>query len=913
MHPDIAGWSGPGLSPGGHRTLPPKPALARLAAALAALIIGTPLPNAEGVARLEKPVVDAASVNLKWNTGGILEIAPTPTGPWVRMDSGVETTSHAQLGLELQGHRFFRVVDNGIPGTPQPLVEGDPHRTYPIRAAFVRKAPPTDGGNAALEVQFEAPAGVPSQLPLLVNGRVIVLNNLGQGADTKPGDSLHSAFITLGLDEINAANKFWASLPEEARTRPIFRGRELIGTEPIKVYDTAGFEKGEPIQVYPAPSGGGGIQIQQLARKARLAARTDLDPIPGLPVPVDPVDGQTVPPAAPEPVELLKIPSLLFTNRLGTNIVIIDLPAGQPILIGGIPIQPLPPEPPPIKPGDGTVLIPPGGGIAIPPAGGLPGGIIILPGGGLIPPIPGGLPGLPGPIVGGIPLPNPTPGGGTILITNVPPFPPGNGGVGGDPGGGGGGGGAGGGGGGGAGGAVPPVPPPPIAGGALLAKSLMITDLSVVEDPTRTWDPCTPNRGTRMGAWTFGRLMTDMANEPRSGIPAPEFVRRWLRTWQTQQVINFDTVTNRNVEILTEVIKDWEVASGGPDKPLDLSIAPFRLLAIVNRVDLRGNAGYGSGNNEDPCNPPCIGGEARFVFGVVPGLKAPLPAREGAGARLAGYPGSQPSPTNDVGGVCGELPFTVILEYCVPKNTCDEIRAWGLQWFNLSLMPFGPAFNDALQRITDQFALAGADPRHRPNESAISQVRSNELLRDPWELREWRIFGNDSDIGHLREVTVKQTPDFDLNFTRRIVDFCNAFAGDIAAGKHIVPLQFGTPLEPFLGGSAPMPKALFWDGPPPHGTTIPTAIRHPFSLATCNGCHAGETATPFTHVFTRLTGQEAKLSDFLTGANMPKVDPADNLTPHVFADLKRRELDLLDLIATPCFFQIFHDPVPMKH
>jgi hypothetical protein len=46
---------------------------------------------------------------------------------------------------------------------------------------------------------------------------------------------------------------------------------------------------------------------------------------------------------------------------------------------------------------------------------------------------------------------------------------------------------------------------------------------------------------------------------------------------------------------------------------------------------------------------------------------------------------------------------------------------------------------------------------------------------------------------------------------------------------------------------------------------------------------------------------------------MPKLDPADGVTPHFFADLKRREDDLLRLISEPCFFQLFHVPKQFPH
>lgn len=844
--------------------------------------------------QLDKPVIDSSAIQLKWNSGGDLEVAPSPNGPWRRVNGTTEKVSHSRLSLELEGNRFFRIVDNGIPGAVQPLVEGDPRKPYRIEVAYLRRGSGDQSGTARLEVRFEAGQNVPERVPLLANGAVLVFNDAGQDADTKAGDGFHSASIVISLEELKETNDLLASLPAEVRKRAIFNGRELVGVSEVGGFDLVAFEKGEPIQVFPSPFQGGGVQLGQLSRKARLAGMPVLDPLPAESLPTVSTTTQpnpALPPAFP-PIQRTNVISTTVVSDAdlaGTSVIVIQPAPGKPIQIGGLlVIQPLPVDSTPLPPGAGFI-IPPGAGVILP---GLD-DVLVLAGGGVLPPtvrpvdvIPN-FPVQPFPIDPGV---IPTPG----VLTNRPPIDP----------------------------ALPPipVPPPPIAGGDVMKKSLMITDLSVVEDPKRTWDPCRPHQGTPMGAWTFGKLMVDMCNEPKSGIKPHEFVRRWLRSWQTEQVINFDTVTNRQVEILNQVIRDWENASGGPEKPLDLSIAPFRLLAIVNRVDLRGNPGYGATSNEDPCNPPCVGGEARFVFGVVPGLKQPLgaiplPVASRSAARPA-YPDPlpDPNPTNDVDGVCGELPFTVILEYCVPKNTCESIRQWGLEWFQLSRLEFGPGFNEALQRLTDQFATAGADPRRKPNESALSQLRSNELLQKPWEMREWRIFPNDSDVGHLREVTAKQTPDFDHNFSKRIVEYCTTFSADILAGRHTVPLQFGSPAVPFLGGSAPMTdEHFFWDGPPPKGTSLATPLRHAFSLNTCNGCHAGETGTPFTHVFTRLAGQEARLSDFLTGSNMPKMDPADGATAHTFADLKRREQDLLELIGTPCFFQLFKQPVEMKH
>ena len=135
------------------------------------------------------------------------------------------------------------------------------------------------------------------------------------------------------------------------------------------------------------------------------------------------------------------------------------------------------------------------------------------------------------------------------------------------------------------------------------ATQLMITDLRVVEDPIRT----NPNAGAR-ATWAFKYLMENMAGE---NDPA-EFTLRWLKHWEEDQVVNGQVSTAR-AAIREKVIEPWLEASGGVR--LDLRLAPFKLLAIVNRLDLRMH-------NEDSVT---TGGEGRFVFGVLNQDGTPLP------------------------------------------------------------------------------------------------------------------------------------------------------------------------------------------------------------------------------------------------------------------------------------------------
>ena len=257
------------------------------------------------------------------------------------------------------------------------------------------------------------------------------------------------------------------------------------------------------------------------------------------------------------------------------------------------------------------------------------------------------------------------------------------------------------------------------------------------------------------------------------------------------------------------VTRPWLDASGGPR--LDLTRAPFRLLAIVNRMDLadlsRGSAG-----------------EGRFVFGVV-------------------GPNGEP------------LEFTVILEFHLPATTQADVDAWADAWHALGALPSDTeAFNAALEAITHRFARRDAAPT-RPNGSAINQVRTNELaLGVPWEMREFTLNAS----GRL-----VQTPPALVNETPALAQFINANTTALLDGTHQVPPTFEG--QPFLGGSVFLNFRPGWGAPP---VVLPEA-RFRFSVNTCNGCHEAETATSFVHVAPREPGKVAGLSRFLTGGEVP--------------------------------------------
>ncbi|WP_164012215.1 CARDB domain-containing protein [Pyxidicoccus trucidator] len=355
-------------------------------------------------------------------------------------------------------------------------------------------------------------------------------------------------------------------------------------------------------------------------------------------------------------------------------------------------------------------------------------------------------------------------------------------------------------------------------------SELMVTALSVVEDPVRT----APG-----GAWHIGTLLREMAG---GQDPSP-LARAWLKTWLTKQVVNGLNLPARQ-EMQTRVLGPWEARSGGAGKPLDFSKAPFRLLAIVNRMDLR--------------QPGAHAGEGRFVFGVVDANGAPLE-------------------------------FTVILEYALPGGTPEAIQKWATDWHELGKLKVGnTGYNAKLQALTDRFAKAGVMTGRQAG-SALNQIRTNEIeLAEPWEMREFVLTAQG-----LMPETVKLTPAMHFENTATLASFIQQNQADIIAERHTVPNSLGG--VPFLGAMAATPLDFFWRAP-----GVSTEARHKFSINTCSGCHAGETQTEFVHVAPRAAGRVAVLSPYLKGTTV--TDPVTRST-RVFDDLGRRAADLKALVC----------------
>ena len=416
----------------------------------------------------------------------------------------------------------------------------------------------------------------------------------------------------------------------------------------------------------------------------------------------------------------------------------------------------------------------------------------------------------------------------------------------------------------------PPKPTTPLDTSVDIAKELMITHLKVIEDPIRT----NPRTGKR-AVWTFKHLITNMAGNIDPAI----FTLNWLNHWESDQLVNGQTSPARPA-ITEQIIDPWLAASGG--KRLNLDIAPFKLLAIVNRMDLRVH-------DE---NSVSTGGEGRFIFGVLKADGSPLPPIAGPAT----------------GG------FTVIFEYELAAKDMAQLNRWARNWHELKRYELGSfGYNRALERVTRQFTDRGRSPG-KPNGNSINQIRTNEFAIGPnWELREFTL---NADTGMLNQNTVALSPDtISINGTEQLAALINDNEAAILNGSFQVPSSLvgpGSVAGPFVPENFPGYENRTFTVIPLEGPFIDTPwsadgianneARHRFALNTCHGCHRSETDTGFLqigfppeHNLPHSLQEEAQLAAFLTGSEV--MDPVEpETTVRSFNDLERRSQNLKELL-----------------
>lgn len=448
-------------------------------------------------------------------------------------------------------------------------------------------------------------------------------------------------------------------------------------------------------------------------------------------------------------------------------------------------------------------------------------------------------------------------------------------------------------------------PAPSVLGGqtppALVVpgNALVINDKRVVANPAFTFDPCntdaTGNHVNANNAWSFKTLISNLNNEATSGMTDQQFTHEWLRNWITNSPVNSFTILARaNIKTF---FQGWD---GVNASTLNMDKLPFRLLAVVNRIDLASIPAYGVSSASKP-------GEIRFVFGLV--------TRNTSGVCV----------NNGIPGPADRM--TAIFEYGDATNGCSSLKSLANQWLALDSIagPTGTnlgnaAYMNALKAITDTVTA--------PNVNRLNQLRTNDFAFDglggfglQWQLREFVMHPTTK---KLTATTVKQTPqpakfrNPTPSSSEEILlhDYLSQQSNSVLCEAHSVPEIFNG--QPFLGSHADYNNTTTWPTSlsgvslpgsfpgcykssiktEPAGLTfsdkMASEVRHKFAINTCDDCHAAETDTFFVHI----DPINRALSGFMTGivvndTNIP------GLTRE-FNDLARRNQALVGTSVNSC-------------
>ena len=453
----------------------------------------------------------------------------------------------------------------------------------------------------------------------------------------------------------------------------------------------------------------------------------------------------------------------------------------------------------------------------------------------------------------------------------------------------------------------------------VVEKELLITDPLVVDSKMATYP----------GAWSFGYLLEQACSHEQ----APSKVAVWLESWAAGAMREDNKVISigERAGLRDAIIKPWQKRDGyredaGVPWSPNFSHAPFRLLAIVNRMDLA-----------LPAPEPVI--EPRRAAGCF----------IGGGPRGGGYMGGPTIASREHGearlifclvdekGLPVEKGLTLIFEYGLDGASRLD---WALAWHSLGKHSnFDQGYLDELEKVTRCFTDRGfgspdtsvvKDPEKNEAKSAVDQLAE---LRVKDRIQLLRVRSNDGIGGALREfrefvfdekgltpVLLKSSPKEEMFDTknsgnRQLTRWLENDAKQAQfEWQKAIRLNKNPTFFPQLR-PVTLPETIFvsreqlsvvgfasvvkdekthWDG----WGMGNDALRRDISMQSCCGCHCGDTNTKFYHIAPRAEGAKAVISQFLRtdGSSWSLKDPASlkSMRSHEMEDRERFFASILD-------------------
>lgn len=437
---------------------------------------------------------------------------------------------------------------------------------------------------------------------------------------------------------------------------------------------------------------------------------------------------------------------------------------------------------------------------------------------------------------------------------------------------------------------------------------LLITSPAVVDN----------GRATYPGPWSFGYLLEHAYGKERAGAVVAE----WLRGWASEMDGKRPKANPPRPLVTSDLIGPWQRADGhvGDSETWapNFENAPFRLLAIVNRMDLAvqdlgpGGAPSVGYYSSGLANLDGQGGEARFVFCITDQEGKPL------------EPGA-----------------TIILEYGLDVlGQRDQLLGWAKAWHGLGAhgeideryrfdlenltrafsdrravelepLPRGAGSAEGRRELRREFmaalrVLGGpegirrsrlARRAGRPLHERLAVgngLRASQLMRIRTndgafvKTREFRQFDAHDDrlaVGTLVgspseaqfEMGSKENKDLAELVQKSVTTRTNLLLRDGGKSRMTFPLSRAT-VSPVVSNRAD----YCWNG-----AVVDRRLRYAFSKQTCCGCHCGDTGTEFFHIAPRRRGEESRISAFLRRDGRPHwiKDPAG------YSEFKMNEME----------------------
>lgn len=302
-------------------------------------------------------------------------------------------------------------------------------------------------------------------------------------------------------------------------------------------------------------------------------------------------------------------------------------------------------------------------------------------------------------------------------------------------------------------------------------------------------------------------------------------------------------------------------------------VGPFRLLAVVNRLDLAGDFDLRPGSQLAAGERRWFG-EGRLVFGLSNPLDATTP-----------------------------FPMTFIMEFRLPALTTDQYgnivvdsafdfangpvsnddwiarrKLWAQMWTTLSTLALGSAqYVSTLHSLVAAFATGDNHLALRTGERVRNQTTG--ALTNEFEYREFYLSGTwELSTRKLRREPFACSQKSNTLVSRINSDWntsTNALVWDYLLGARNMTSDEITETTARCGGALPygqtgangtefmakftrfMPNTVW-------SIATPEPQRHQMALGTCSGCHSGETNAAGFQIQPSLVGQNAKLSTFLS-------------------------------------------------